>query len=123
MSRLVTAAFIVAGLINLYPVIGVLGVATLQSLYGQAFAGDELLLLLRHRAVLFGLLGGLLILAAFKPRLRRLALVAGLVSMLSFIALALPLQAHGAELQRVFWADVIASLLLAGAAFDYRRWR
>jgi hypothetical protein len=109
----VTALFVIVGLINFTPVIGVLGAARLESLYGQPFVGEDLLLLLRHRAVLFGLLGGLLIAAAFRPALRTVAAVAGLVSMVAFVVIALPIDAHGAALQRVFWADVIATPLLA----------
>ena len=43
----------------------------LLSLYGVEVQGD-LAILMRHRAVLFGLLGGLMILAAFRPHLKNL---------------------------------------------------
>jgi hypothetical protein len=76
------------------------------------FEGADLQLLMRHRAVLFGLVGGLLLLAAFKPRLRLVASVLGLLSMASFMLLAWPLQEHGAALQRVFWADAVGCAVL-----------
>jgi hypothetical protein len=107
--------FVVVGLVNALPVLGVLGAQRLELLYGMPFAGDDLVLLMRHRAVLFGLVGGLLLAAAFLPALRVVATFVGLGSMLSFVVLALPLDGHGAAIQRVFWADVVASAALVGA--------
>lgn len=112
MRILVTALFVVVGLINLAPVIGVLGAAQLETLYSRPFVEHDLLLLMRHRAVLFGLLGGLIIFSAFRPALRDAATAAGLVSMVSFCWLALPLEAHNQTVQRVFWIDAFAILLL-----------
>jgi hypothetical protein len=106
---------VVVGLINAIPAVGVLGSAQLASLYGQTVSHPDLLLLLRHRAVLFGLLGALLIAAAFRVQLRTLATAAGLISMASYCLLALPLDMHGDELRRVFWVDIVALPLLAVA--------
>jgi hypothetical protein len=105
--------YVAAGLINIVPVTGVLGAARLEALYGQSFVGADLVLLMRHRAVFFGLLGVLLIAAAFQSQLRTLAAVAGLVSMGSYILLALPIGEHGVAMQRVFWADMVGVVLLA----------
>jgi hypothetical protein len=115
MHRFVTALFIIAGVVKLLPVVGVLGADQLQALYNMPFTGSDMLLLMRHRAVLFGVVGGLLLVAAFRPRLRAVAATVGLVSVVSFLLLALPLHEHSAALQRVFWADVVAgsALLLA----------
>jgi hypothetical protein len=112
MSRLITALFVAAGLVNLLPLAGVLGAERLESLYGMPFAGDDLLLLMRHRAVLFGLLGAFIIAAGFRKPWRVPAAVAGLISMLAYMLLALPLAAHNAAIQRVFWIDAAAVLLL-----------
>lgn len=115
MRHLISALFILAGLIKITPLIGVLGAERLQALYEMPFDGVDLLLLMRHRAVLFGVVGSLLLVAAFRPALRVLAGTVGLVSIASFLLLALPMQEHSAALQRVFWADVVAgaSLILA----------
>ena len=112
MSGLITALFVAAGLVNLLPVAGVLGAERLEALYGLPFAGDDLLLLMRHRAVLFGLLGAFIIAAGFRKLWRVPAAVAGLISMLAYMLLALPLAAHNAAIQRVFWIDAAAVLLL-----------
>lgn len=86
-----------------------------------AFGNDDLLLLMRHRAALFGLLGGFITVSAFRDEWRNLAAAAGLVSMSSFMLLALPLSSHGEALQRVFWIDAAACLLLAFACWRHNR--
>ncbi len=53
MRYLATSLFILVGLINLFPSIGVLGAARLEGLYGVALAGDDLLLMMRHKARAF----------------------------------------------------------------------
>jgi glycosyltransferase A (GT-A) superfamily protein (DUF2064 family) len=113
MPTIVKILYVAAGLINIVAVTGVLGAARLEALYGQAFVGADLVLLMRHRAVFFGFLGTLLIAAAFQSQLRTLAAVVGLVSMGSYMLLALPISEHGAAVQRVFWADLVGIVLLA----------
>ena len=120
MKRVVTFAFVAVGLLHLYPAVGVLGAARLESLYGVPVDSADLELLLRHRAVTFGLLGALLLAAAWHPPLRGAALVAGAVSMAAFVVLAWPLHAHGPAIARVFWADVVGLALLAGAGVAMR---
>lgn len=120
MKHFVTFALVAVGLLHLYPVIGVLGAARLEQLYGVPVGTADLELLLRHRAANFGLLGALLLAAAWHPPLRAVAVVAGLVSMGAFVVLAWPLQAHGPAVARVFWADVAGLVLLAGAAVALR---
>jgi hypothetical protein len=115
-------AFAAAGVLNLYPLVGVLGAARLQSLYGVPVPSGDLELLMRHRAVLLGLVGATLLCAALRPVLRPFAALLGLVSMLSFVALGAAAAAPGAAIMRVLWADVIGSLvLLAAAASALRR--
>ena len=112
MRRLITALFVLAGLIKVIPVVGVLGAERLQMLYQMPFDDLDLSLLMRHRAVLFGVIGGLLLMAAFRPALRTLAGTVGLVSIVSFLLLALPVHEHSPAVQRIFWADVVAGSAL-----------
>lgn len=120
MRFLVPLLLILAALINLAPVVGVLGAPRLRALYGIDASAPELAILLRHRALLFGIVGALLLAAVLRPELRAAAIAAGLVSMLGFIAIArLEGGAHGA-LARVVAADwagsaaLLAALLLLG---------
>ena len=76
-KHVASAALVIVGIIHLLPVTGFLGVSRLSALYGIAFEDPNLAILMRHRAVLFGLLGLFLIYAAFRPALQLLALIAG----------------------------------------------
>lgn len=109
------AALLLAGIINALPLLGVLGAERLAALYAMDFDDPSLRVLMRHRALLFGLLGGGMTAAAFLPAWRLPMAIAGLVSMLGFIALAGMEGGGNAAIQRVVKADVIASvpLLLA----------
>ena len=114
---LLVIMLIVVGIIHLIPVTGVLGVTRLNSLYGISIDNPDLAILMRHRAVLFGLLGLFMIYAAFRPSLQLLALVAGAVSVASFLFLAYTTGEFNEQIRRVFVADVVAAVcLLVGFA-------
>ena len=119
MRYVVMISLCVAALVHLLPLIGVLGGERLQSLYGVAIEGPDLQILMRHRAVLFGLLGTYLLAAAFIPILQPTALGAGLVSVLSFLALAWTTEGYNASIARVVAVDVVAlvALLIGTAAY------
>lgn len=116
MRTLVPALLLFAALVNALPAIGALSAARLEALYGIPVAGPDLAILLRHRAVMFAIVAGLLVAGAFDPGLRRVAIAAGLLSMVSFVAIALATEGHGAPLRRVVIADVAASAALVAAA-------
>lgn len=117
-DAVVTVAFVLVGVLHLFPAMGVLSADRLAFLYGTAPHGD-LLILMRHRAVLFGLLGVFFVYAAFHPALQPAAFVAGFVSMLSFVGLAWVEGDYAAELRKVMIADLAASAVLALAAIIY----
>ena len=70
---------------------------------------------MRHRAVLFGAVGAALVVAAFHRPFRAFATAVGLVSMLSFVAIALLVGDYNEQLRRVATVDVAASVALVGA--------
>ncbi len=107
---------LLAGLLNLLPALGVLGVDRLRRLYAVSIASPDLEILLRHRALLFAIVGGWLVAAAIRPELRSAAIAAGLASMLGFIAIAHAVGGANAALTRVVAADWIGSgaLVVAG---------
>ena len=111
MRLTVFVLFWAVGLIHLLPLPGVLGGERLAMLYGIQMHEPNVVLLLRHRAVLFAIVGGLLIAAAFLPEIRMAALLAGGVSTVSFLALVPP-EGTSAELRRVARIDVLAIGLL-----------
>lgn len=117
MARAAQIGLIIAGIINLLPLAGALGADNLRSLYGLASITPDLEILLRHRAILFGLVGSLLIAAAFVPGLQLAALLIGGVSMASFIVIALLVGTFGAPIRTIVLADVVGLLALSPAAF------
>ncbi len=114
-DRIVRLGLLVAGIINLLPVSGVLGRTWLESLYGFSVALPDLEILLRHRAILFALLGGLLIGSIFRPAIRTIAVIAGVISMASFIVMALLVGNWGPPIRTVMIVDVVGLLALLPA--------
>jgi len=106
-------ALLVAGIIHLLPVPGVMGVSTLARLYGIEVNDPNTAILLQHRALLFGVLGVLMLSAIALPWLRVTALTVALFSAASFIVVAMAVGGYNAAIGRVVVADVVASVLLA----------
>ena len=118
MRYVVSAMLVVVAIIHLMPLSGVLGAERLAALYGLDFREPNLALLMRHRAVLFGLLGVFLLLAAFRPAWQPLAFAAGFVSVVSFLWLAWG-GVRNPEVGRIVVADVVALACLVVALFAY----
>lgn len=112
MRYLVSAMLVVVAVIHLLPLSGVLGSERLAALYGLSFNEPNLAILMRHRAVLFGILGLFLLFAAFRPPLQTIAFIAGFVSVVSFLWLAKSVGGYNAQIARVFMADIVALVCL-----------
>jgi hypothetical protein len=111
---LLRAAFALAGAIHLLPMAGVLGRATLERAYGVTITSNDLLILMQHRALLFGLLSAACWIAVWQPLWRAPVAIAALVSMLSFVVIAWP-QSPNAAIMRVVWIDAAASTAMGAA--------
>ena len=114
-KKFVVAALLALGVLHILPVLGVLGVERLHSLYGVSIADGSLEVLLRHRAVFFGLIGAVMLFAIVKPMYRTIALVMVLVSLSSFLALCSLVDTVNGHLTQIFLIDA-AALLLAVVA-------
>jgi len=101
------------GLLHLLPVVGVTGAKSLDKLYDIQISDANLLVLMRHRAVLFGLIGALLIVAAFVPDIQLAAITVGLISLLSFILIAQSTRNYNAKIRQVVRIDIVALIFLA----------
>ncbi len=109
------------GAIHLVPVAGVLGGEKLITLYGLPAGDANLMILMRHRAVLFGLLGALLLYSAFRPAYQALAILAGFVSVAAFLWIAFQAGSYNAAIARIVRADLLAlALLVVGAGLWLR---
>ena len=119
-EAIVVVGLALAALIHLAPLPGLLGAPMLERLYGVRIDDPGVLLLLRHRALLFGLLGTALLVAIFRRAWRMPALTFTLASAGAFLALA-P-DGLGPALQRVVWADALAVAALLAALLAQAPW-
>jgi hypothetical protein len=115
MRFVIPIVLLLVALIHALPVVGVLGATRVANLYGIAVTDPNLEILLRHRAVLFGLLAAFFVYAAFHRELHTLALLAGIVSVVSFLLLVVSVGGFNASLLGVVKADLLALALLAAA--------
>jgi len=119
MRYLVSASLILVGIIHLLPLPGLLGAERLAAHSGLDFSEPSLSILMRHRAVLFGLLGAFLVVAAFRPALQPLAFIAAFVSVVLFLLLAWSSGGYNAQIGRVVAADLVALVALVIGAAAY----
>ncbi len=116
MEVLFRISLVIAGVINLLPSILAFLPKRISSSYGIAVPDANYELLLRHRAVLFGIIGGIMLYAAYSQTHYSLAVIIGLVSMVSFVALLQLVPGEvNPQLRKVMKVDVFAIvILLAG---------
>jgi hypothetical protein len=122
MRNVVSTILLLVAAIHALPAVGVLGAGRISQLYDVSILDPNLELLLRHRAVLFGVIAGLLAFAATRADLHRLALVTGTISVSAFLLLAQSVPTLTPGLVSVTRADWLALLLLAIGAVAHL-WR
>ena len=125
MRYLISVTLIITGIIHLLPLSGVLGADRLSALYGTTLSDPNLVILMRHRAVLFGILGLFFVFAAFRPTLQPLAFLAGFISVISFLWLAWSTGNYNMQINRIVVADLVAlgSLIVGSVAYYYAKQR
>lgn len=119
MRFIVPAMLLAVGIIHILPLSGVLSAARLFDLYGITFDDPNVEILMRHRAVLFGLLGIFLISSAFLPNLQLAALITGFVSVVSFLYLAYSVGGYNDQVSRIVTADKAAIVCLLVGSIAY----
>ena len=102
-------------LIHLAPLSGVLGAARLEKLYGAKITDPNVLLAMRHRAVIFGILGLGLVAAMIWPSVALPVIVGTILSDLAFLGLALMTPERSPEMNKVLAADVFSLICLGPA--------
>lgn len=113
MELLFRITLFVAGVINLLPSLLAFLPDKIAKSYGIPIPNANYELLLRHRAILFGIIGGLMIYSALVKKHYELSTITGLVSMTSFIILYFIIGNEiNQELKKVMIIDVVATIIL-----------
>jgi hypothetical protein len=115
----ITGLMLVVAAIHLVPITGFFGADRLSTLYGIEVDSPDLEILMRHRAVLFGILGAFFAYAAFVPELQPIAFVAAAASLASFFYLAVAVGNYSPAIRKVVVADVVAVVCLTAAVLLY----
>lgn len=111
----------IAGLINTIPVLLAFLPSRITDSYGITLPDANYELLLRHRAVLFGIVGGLMIYSAMIKKYYDLATLIGMVSMVSFLLLYFLIDGKiNIALIRVMQIDAFAIVLLLVGYLSYK---
>ncbi|KZY59346.1 hypothetical protein A3742_01280 [Oleiphilus sp. HI0071] len=116
MAEILTICLVIVGLINFLPVVGIISAPKLESAYAISLQSIELQILMRHRALLFGILGGFILFSAFNPTYQIAAMVMAAVSMIGFAVIVLISEGYNAAIAKVFKIDIVAIVFLAIAA-------
>ena len=106
-------ALLIAGLINLLPSLLAFLPDKISKSYGIDISNANYELLLRHRAILLGIIGVLMIFSAIVKKHYEIATTIGLISMISFIILYFLIGKDiNQELKKVMMIDVVATVIL-----------
>jgi hypothetical protein len=111
------AALLLSAGVHVLPVLGVMGAPALGRLYGLEGVDVNTSILLQHRALLFGMLAVLMLMAIRLPHLRMIALWAGWFSATSFVVVALGVGGYNDAVARVITADLVVSIALSAGLF------
>ena len=109
------ASLALPALIHLAPLSGVLSAERLEKLYGAKIKDPNVLLAMRHRAVIFGVLGLGLIAAMVWPSVALPVIVGTILSDLAFLVLALMTPDRSPQMTKVLAADVFSLICLGPA--------
>ena len=118
-ERIITGLLLVVALIHLAPIVGFFGIEQLTALYEIDVVDRNVEILMRHRAVLFGILGGFIAYAAFRPAHQPIAFAIAFVSVASFIYLSFSIGGFNVAIRKVVIADLVAAAALLSAVVLY----
>jgi hypothetical protein len=104
------------GLINFVPVLGVMSADKLSNAYSIELAGNDIIILMRHRALLFGIVGGFILYSVFNPSYQIAAMIMAAISMLGFLYFVWAVGDYNGAIAKVTIIDLVGIVILAIAA-------
>jgi hypothetical protein len=116
----VSFCLIIVGIINFVPVVGAISTNNLENAYSISLASNDLIILMRHRALLFGVLGSFILYSVFVKPFQGAAMLMAAVSMLGYVALVYLVGGYNASILNVLFIDVIGlAVLFVGIVLKY----
>ena len=116
MNLTISILLITVGLINFLPVIGIISAEKLSAAYAVELIGNDIVILMRHRALLFGLIGGFMLYSVWKPSYQSVAMVMAAISMLGFLFFVAAADHYNTSITKIAIIDLIGLAGLAIAA-------
>lgn len=110
---------VVIGMLTVSPSLTAFNPSSITILYGFTLENDAALLLVRHRQIIIGLLGAILIYGAFFGSFRMTAITINVLSKSAFLGLYLTTPTLTPELQRIVYFDVVSIILLLMSTFIF----
>ena len=119
MAVLASILLLVVGVINFLPVLGVTSADRLAAVYGIDVFGNDLVIVLKHRALMFGAVGGFIIYSVFFPQHRPPAMAMAAIVMIGYAVLMFAVGNYNAELYRILLVNGVGiACLLAAVAIQ-----
>ncbi len=113
MENIFRTTLFIAGAINALPILIAFLPEKIKGSYGIEVPDSNYELLLRHRAILFGIVGGIMIYSAITKKYYDLAVLIGAISMISFVLFFFKIGNINTELRKVMLIDVVGIVILA----------
>lgn len=117
--KIAIALLVVIGVLTASPIVTAFNPNGITALYSVALENDAVLLLVRHRQILLGLLGATLVCGAFFGSLRMMAIAINVLSKSAFLVFSLTTPTLTPGLQRIVYFDVVAIALLVMSTFIF----
>ena len=116
MNIAISILLFIVGLINFVPVIGVMSADRLSNAYSIELVGNDIVVLMRHRALLFGIIGGFILYSVFNPSYQIAAMIMAAISMLGFLYFVCAVGDYNGDIAKVAIIDLVGIAILAIAA-------
>jgi hypothetical protein len=84
-NKIILVLLLVVGIINFIPVFGIISSLKISQAYSINMASNDINILMRHRALLFGIIGGFIFYSIYRPKFQPAAMLMAAISMSGFL--------------------------------------
>jgi hypothetical protein len=112
MNEAIQVLLFIVGVINFLPVVGVISADKLSRAYQIELPGNDLIILLRHRAILFGVVGGFILYSVFQPMYQDAAMVMAAITMVGYLYIVWAVGGYNKAIFKVAMVDAVGIMCL-----------